>query len=659
MTALSKLLEAVDTIHHVQRQKVDEVKFLKTTFNDPHVKKIIAHVTGGDPKLEEKVKQEVESRLKEMKCVAEASPVLYEAGVDNVIETVLFDWFWKKEPSLKFIHTTKGEIRRIYRKPEDPPLADEPDDNDPDLKVEVDNGERRAPEVASASRFNIKTFNELIRKIRAESRSFFPLRNMVDYHVIHNPSFTPIGDGVNPKLDKRFKSVTTAAATADGTFIFNVHFCQALLDFAHLKGLKAPANRFGKKYTSQGGSIPDDWLYIEFLIRHEIMHYTYSDFHYEKVIPDSNPKIINWVGDFRSNHKLVEQGLPQLPMGLFSSYVNFHKQGSYREMYNLVKNEFDKLKDECKQHLEKTLDGLTDNHEEGGNTTEGGKKQVDRKMKPEDIEKGHQKQETKEKADEAPPPDYENKPPAEREPGTAKGGNHEMDYSQVKPKYKWDALLRKMVTDLSFTVDQTYQKISRRAIGTMQQVILRGRGAVKPGDIKNPSKKKIKLAVIVDSSGSMSYVIQTVMANLDKLLIQRQGTTGVNEEFYLFIFSGDYDIYKCTPGKSGMAENIDSVDSTKTGSLGKVRLSSVLSHHKAGGTVFSSKLAGEIKKLAGRGYNCLIISDGDMLSGDNFTNFKELYEGNRKHVWLLLDSRPTFESFVKKLKEVSNNASHM
>lgn len=657
MSKLSDLLEA--SVHHVQRQAGAEVKMLKTTFNDPHVKAIIAHVTGGDPALEQKVRNEVESRLKEMKCVADASPILYEAGVDNVIETVLFDWFWEKPPSLKFVHATKGELKRVHRKPEDPPEKDEPDDNDPAISVVADDGKRRAPEVATASRFNVRTFNELISKIRAESRSFFPLRNMVDYHVIHHPAFTPIGDGVNPKIDARFKSVTTAAATADGTFVFNVKFCQALLDFAHLKGLKAPTNRYGKKYVSQGGKIPDDWLYIEFLIRHEIMHYTYSDFHYEKVIPDSNPKIINWVGDFRSNHKLLEQGFPQLPMGLFSSYVNFHKQGSYKEMYKLVKNEFDKLKDECKQHLEKTLDGLTDNHEHGDENTDGTPKQVDRKMKPEDIENGHKKVDDKVKNDEDIPPDYENKPPEKREVTDQKGGNHELNYSQITPKYKWDALLRKMVTELTFTVDQTYQKISRRAIGTMQQVITRGHGAVKPGDIKNPSKKKIKLAVVVDSSGSMSYVIQTVMANLDKLLIQRQGITGVSDEFYLFIFSGDYDIYKCTPGKGGMAENIPEVDSTKPGPLGKVKLSHVLSHHKAGGTVFSSKLAGEIKKLAGRGYNCLIVSDGDMLSGENFTNFKQLYESHRKNVWLLLDSRPTFESFIKKLKEISNNASHM
>jgi hypothetical protein len=85
----------------------------------------------------------------------------------------------------------------------------------------------------------------------------------------------------------------------------------------------------------------------------------------------------------------------------------------------------------------------------------------------------------------------------------------------------------------------------------------------------------------------------------------------------------------------------------------------VLAAHKAGGTVFSSDLAGQINKLAARGYNCLVVSDGDMLHGENFTNFKKLYEAHRRHVWLLLDSNETFTQFVTQMKEISNNASHL
>lgn len=632
-------------------KQVDDVKLIKTTLQDAHIVRIMQHVTGGDQAKHAALEAEIKERIEKLDCVAKVSPILYEAALDNIVETVLFDKFWEKPKKLKFTHAAKDEHRNDQ--PDNKPAQTD------DLKADVTGG-RDAPEVTAAPKFNVITFNKLVDKIRVESRSFFPLRNMVDFHIIHHPAFTIVGDGINEKLEARYGHIATAAATADGTFLFNVKFCQALLDFAHLKGIKASDTRYGKKYISQGGQIPDEWEYIEFLIRHEIMHYTYSDFHYQKVIPDANPKLINWVGDFRSNHRLVHQGFNQLPMGLFSSYVNFHKQSSYQEMYNLVKNEFAKLKGQCQDELEEEFDGQTDDHSEGGKNKDGGDKQVDRNVKPEDIDKWGKKVDDKQKGESADaPPDYDNKPPQDRDPGETKGGKHPLDYAQISPRYKWDALLKKMIGETAYTLDQSYQKISRRAIGTMQQVITRGRGAVKPGEVKNPNKKKIKLAVIIDSSGSMSYVIKTVMANLDKLLVQRQGVTGVHDEFYLFIFSGDYDIYECTPGKSGHANNILDVDKHAPGPLGKLKLPEVLANHKSGGTVFSSGLAGQISKLASRGYNCLVVSDGDMLHGSNFTNFKKLYDANRRHVWLLLDSNDTFTQFVSKMKEISNNASHL
>lgn len=648
---LKRLVET--TVDAVVKKQVDEVKLLKTTMQDAHVKRIMQHVTGGDPDKQKALEEAIEKRIKKLDCVAKVSPILYEAALDNIIETVLFDKFWAKSPK-----KLKGKLPPGV--PADTALPDGATvDKDGNVELIVDRP-KEAPDVATAPKFNTATFNKLIDKIRAESRSFFPLRNMVDFHIIHHPAFTVIGDGLNEKLEKRYGHIDTAAATADGTFLFNVKFCQALLDFAHLKGIKASATRYGKKYVSQGGKIPDEWEYIEFLIRHEIMHYTYSDFHYQNVIPDANAKLINWVGDFRSNHRLVHQGFNQLPMGLFSSYINFHKQASYQEMYNLVKSEFDKLKGECQEELGDELDGQTDDHSEGGTTQDGNPKQVDRKLKPEDIDKHAKKIKDKSEAEDSDsPPDYDNKPEQERDPGKAKGGNHAIDYKHISPRYKWDALLKKMIGETAYVMDQSYQKISRRAIGTMQQVISRGRGAVKPGEIKNPNRKKIKLAVIVDSSGSMSYVIKTVMANLDKLLVQRQGVTGVHDEFYLFIFSGDYDIYECTPGKSGHANHVLDVDKHTPGPSGKLQLPDVLAAHKAGGTVFSSDLANQINKLASRGYNCLVVSDGDMLHGENFTNFKKLYEAHRRHVWLLLDSNDTFTAFVTKMKEISNNASHL
>lgn len=636
---------------------VTERPLLKTSWSDPHVQKIVQHATKGDHALEQALHDALDKKIKEIECVAKVSPILYEAAIDNMIETVLFDKYWTRKQQFKIIQIKSDAVDKVADKDQD-----EKGDK-PDLKIEIDGG--KGLEVEGAPKFDPVVFSRLVSRIKNESRSFFPLRNMIDYHVIHNPRIVISGND-DEKVEKRFGHISTAAATADGTFIFNKEFCQSLLNFAHVKGLKADGStRFGKKYKSNGGEFPDEWEYIEFLIRHEFMHYTYADFYYHKIIKESTPTLNNWIGDFRSNHLLVQQGFNQLPMGLFSSYVNFHRQSSYMEMFNLVKGEFDKLRDECKKELEDVFDDLMDHHGEQGSNSDGTAKEVDRKIKPEDIDKWNKKvkergeKDSREATDEETDPDYQNKPDGNLSPGTAKGGRHGIDYSQIKPRYKWEDLLKKMVGEAATTIDQSYTKVSRRAIGTMQQVVRRGAGAIKPGEIKLPNKKKIKLAVIVDSSGSMSWIIHKVMSNLDRLLVQRQGVTGVQDEFFLFIFSGDYDIYECTPGKSGIAHHIKDVTTRAKGENPSAKITEVLSHHKSGGTIFSSKLSSEISHLAGQGYNCLVISDGDMLWKDNFDNFKALYEAHRKHVWIMLDSQETFEKFVGQMKEVTNNATHL
>jgi hypothetical protein len=117
------------------------------------------------------------------------------------------------------------------------------------------------------------------------------------------------------------------------------------LDWAFLKGIKPKQI----KYQNNGGKIPPEYAYIEFLLMHEYLHYSEADFYYHRIIPKANSKIINYVGDFRSNYLLVKSGYEQLPMGLFNDKINYDRQKTYREMYDVVKGEFDKMKEPGKK----------------------------------------------------------------------------------------------------------------------------------------------------------------------------------------------------------------------------------------------------------------------------------------------------------------------
>jgi hypothetical protein len=193
------------------------------------------------------------------------------------------------------------------------------------------------------------------------------LRSFTDSKRLYEPAIYLIPDPKHPELD----GIERAAASPKGEFYFEIEFMQDLMTFAHIKGVVPK----GKKYVSNGGDTPDEYCWIEFLIIHEFLHYTYADFHYAQEIPKANNRIINWVGDFRSNYMLVKSGYEQLPDGLFSDDINYDRQTTYKQMYNLVVSEFNNLNKDEQQMVEQELNEKTDDHDTGHQHAkeEGGK----------------------------------------------------------------------------------------------------------------------------------------------------------------------------------------------------------------------------------------------------------------------------------------------
>jgi hypothetical protein len=213
-----------------------------------------------------------------------------------------------------------------------------------------------------APKFLIPVFNELREEIIADHmEGVWPLRGNIERRPLYTPGhYTPdneigfadelvrkvmkdkikvVDDTEKKKSRDIAHHIDTAAATPSGDFYFNVKFMQKLMDFAFLKKVKPK----GMKYVCNGGKIPDEYCYIEFLIMHEYLHYMEEDFYYQHIIPGAKPTLINWVGDFRSNYLLVKSGYEQLPMGLFSDHINFDRQPTYSEMYKTVQDEFAKF----------------------------------------------------------------------------------------------------------------------------------------------------------------------------------------------------------------------------------------------------------------------------------------------------------------------------
>jgi len=565
-----------------------QVKFSASTLNDPHIRKILQEISTTTGKPVSELAQHIAKEQAEFQDIAKKAPVLYSTLEKNVVEDSTFNMFQK-------------------------------------AKVPV-----------NGPKLNTTTFYRLMRSIRADHDEFLPLRSFVDRRTLTTPKiiFTQEGD-TGP-----YRSVTTAAATPTGDFIFNVPFCQALLDYAHLKGLKPK----GHKYISNGGDIPDEYAYIEFLIMHEFMHYSNDDFFYQKIIPNANPKIINWVGDFRTNYLLVKSGYEQLPIGLFNDDINYDRQAHYVDMYKIVEDEFKKLGKDQQDKLRAKLDGMSDDHEPG--QQQGEEEEIPDGVTPSDIDANGTSidrkmrdatDSTNEERDKK--QEGEGKGPGQGgTPGTAKHEKPQgIDYSKIMPTFNWQTLIRRFVSSARPRSEETYAKPHRRNVSGLDIARQVGASAIKPAE-KPMDFADISLGFVIDSSGSMSNVITSVMSNVVNLM---KTPIFRKTQVLFFRFSGSYEIYKMV-FSTNQAGKVDTWTAKPKYDHKAIDL---LNQHFGAGTTFSSALAGEIGGALSAGYNMVFFLDADINSGENLQNFAALVKAHPKNVFVIFDSRATYISF--------------
>jgi predicted metal-dependent peptidase len=510
----------------------------------------------------------------------------------------------------------------------------------------------------SAPKFSNVVFQRLMRYIRAENDEFFPLRGFVERRPLHNIVIEYLDNPID-FFDKSNKTLNTAAATPTGKFMFNVPFMQKLMDYANIKQLKPQ----GRKYTSNGGEIPDEYGYIEFLIMHELMHYSNDDFYYQNVIPKANGTIINFVGDFRTNYLLVKSGFAQLPFGLFSDAINYDRQNTYAEMYELVKKEMEKLSPNQQQEMEESLEGESnDNHEEGqqqgGQSKSDGTKPGEGKS-PGDIDNNGKKidRQMQQGGDEEGPKDpnkqSQSSQPSQpgQQPGKGRGGDAgAVDYTKVKPKYDWKALVKRFLASVS-RMETSFTRPHRRAISGLEVARQTGAGAIKPGD-RPADMVDANLTFVLDASGSMQHIIQNVFANAAALL---KMPAFRKAEVYVIKFSGDVSIHKCNIA-TNKAARVNSVDEKpKTWNTTVV---DAMKFNWGGGTVFDSTVTGPVLTLLARKHNVIICTDADIMWGENLPHLQSLIQKYPKQVFVVFDTRDTYLQYRQKSKVITENVTY-
>lgn len=597
----------------------------RSLLTDSPMKRIVAHLSKELGITVAEIEDIVNESVQKFEETRQKSPVLYDSIAMNIVENTLFKLANGDDP----LDKGEGEEQAVPRK-----------------ALQIPKG---------CAEFDPVTFYALVRRVKAENPSMFPLRNFFNKKPLAAPRIILVP--TNDKADQKFNQIDTAAASPNGEFIFNTKLMQQLMNFSFIKGEKPKS----KKYESNGGTFPDEWDTVEFVIMHEFYHYTHGDFHYQKVM-GGNPTVHNWAGDFRSNYDLIKAGYSSLPLGLHSDKINYDQMHTYREMYETVLKEFEKLSKDQKEQLEKQFGEMGDDHSEHASDQD-----PSHGMDPDegDLEKHSKEVSKKAGAGKDGAVASEKEGEGKPQPKADKGGPgsrsslepQAVDWTSIRPRYDWKTLLARLVRAAD-TTEVTYQKVHRRNITGVHVATQTGAGVIRPGEKEVPANL-VKLCIVIDSSGSMHEAIKPVFANLHKLLNENQ--SAIAKQFALVEFSGDHRIYACTvSGKSGTAVKINGVEGMKSAGSGeRIDLAVLLARHEGGSTNFDGPLVDKLKEFVAQKYNVLIMTDSDIVGGSNKANFLDLYSTHHQQVYLLLDSRETYTNVITTLKQASANVSHL
>lgn len=605
-----------------RRVKVGEAGYKTTALTDKHILDIIDFIAKETGKTREDITKIVENRIHYELDYFKKSPILCETVSNNIVESVLFDMI-----GANLMNQSK-------------------------YKDGFDSNQVGTPKKCPI--FSETIFFKLVRIIKATHNEMFPLRGFIDRKVLRNIDFIFV-----PTSDKKymqFNKHKTAAALSGGGFVFNIEFCQMLMNFAHLVGLKGAGN----KYVSNGGQIPDEYAYIEFVILHEFMHYTNDDFYYGSILAKNSKldhKIVNWVGDFRSNHVLVKSGYPQLPVGLFNDSINYDRQSSYVEMFNLIKSEMEKLpKDERDEVSDKIDEFSSDEHTQespaDGGDADAGKIDDAFKKTKDNVEDGSNSDDSVGSA-------RDDKSDSNSKTGSSSGNTvnplaQNIDYTKVTPRYNWKELIKQFIYSKARTFEETYAKPNKRGVTTADMVRQVGAGAIKPSD-KISDLKDLHLMFVVDSSGSMSSEIEAAYSNIANLL---NVPTLKKTKSIVCRFSNDFEMYKGN-FSSDKAAKITDVNEEPTSM--SISYRTIFNSHFGGSTNFSVGLSEQIHDAINKKYNVMIFTDSDIFTDkSNLDNLSNLMKSCPKNVFLIFNDRETYVRWRSTPGTVSiQNISHM
>ena len=259
-------------------------------------------------------------------------------------------------------------------------------------------------------------------------------------------------------------------------------------------------------------------------------------------------------------------------------------------------------------------------------------------------------------------PDYENRRSRSRgTPGDKTALKSLTDIKdlvdKIKPKIKWRDLIKQFVQSSTPRTTSTFSRPSVRSVGTIAVAARVGAGAMKPG-VKIEEDAALDLALVFDTSGSMSGHIPTVLSEAASLLKQ---AGKLKNPLLISFFAGETLYFKVNVGENWFAEikDLDDFYQVTDPSSRVSPWNGVLGKAGSGGTVFSTATAKDLSTLSSKKYNVILFSDSDIMWGENWDNFFNLWKTHKANVSFIASDENTWREACKKAGQVPKNWSHL
>lgn len=303
-----------------------KTKFRETTIDSPEITKAIESVSAKTGVPADLLRKDIEKELEKIVKLQKYSPLMYEDMSKNAVETAAFNLIWS---SKKYKDVSKNEW-------------------------DLDNEELFNKLLELFDRIELDLTSTHVMPFRFPKSS----KRIVNLNPIFIPNYA--FPQYSNKKSKRF--IKTAAVSQYGQFFFNKQFMEALLFYGSIIDVQPT----GRLYERNGGPFPNNFCYIEFLIMHEIFHWTFEDIRKGNKYKKYSHLAKNLADDYANNALLVSLGYCQIPVGFFSSKLNYtNEQYNTRiKLLRAVATELKKVPKNLKAYIQKQAADVHESEEE-------------------------------------------------------------------------------------------------------------------------------------------------------------------------------------------------------------------------------------------------------------------------------------------------------